>query len=210
MTRKPLESGGVSPFCLESRINDLFTEYVDILHSWNQRVRLTGYREPVEIRHHLVDEALLAATYFDFSSSKSSIVDFGSGNGAPGVIFAILNPSLPVRLVERKQKKLSFLSYVVSRLSLDNVTLYDNLLTALSPQRQLVSQEIWMKAISMHSLLDALSSSKNRSDVYRIRKFGELDLVPGCQPIQKHVINSEVCSLYPVFTITVSEGILTV
>ena len=212
MTNSSSDFGGSPLFLIhaESRTIDRLSEYIEILHSWNQRIRLTGYRDRSEIRQRLVNEPLLAAQYFDLPSLCSSVLDFGSGNGSPGIIFSILYPSLQVSLVERKLKKLSFLSYVVSRLNLDNVTLHDNLQSALSIPQSSFVPEIWMKAISMQSLLEELSGPDNKLMSFSIKKFGELDRVPGCQCIRKHVITSEAWSLSPVYSITVSEGLLTV
>lgn len=210
MTEESPESQVFNRLHLGSETINRLSEYVEILASWNQHIRLSGYREKTDIRQHLVWEPLLAAQYFGLASSLCSIVDFGSGNGSPGIIFSILYPHLHVSLVERKQKKLSFLSYVISRLKLENATFYDNIRTALAAQKTSSSTEIWMKAISMQSLFLELSRPENKGKSFSIKKFGELDPVPGCQYIRKHVITSEAWSLSPVFKITVSEGLLTV
>ena len=46
----------------------------------------------------------------------------GSGVGLPGVPLAIQFPHHPITLVERRQKRASFLKIVVSQLGLENVT----------------------------------------------------------------------------------------
>jgi 16S rRNA (guanine527-N7)-methyltransferase len=210
MKKSIADSEKGSSFRLDNRVNNLFEQYIEILHSWNQRTRLTGYRDVDDIRRHLVQEALLAGVYFGLESSSFPIIDFGSGNGTPGVVFAILNPSLPVYLVERKQKKLSFLSYISSRLSLDNIILMNHLSDALEDLdfSALPNVDVWMKAISVDSLKEALLVSKNCLRHFRIKKFGEIESHPDCQMIRKHVITSDICSLYPRFSITVSEALL--
>jgi 16S rRNA (guanine527-N7)-methyltransferase len=210
MTGESLESHVFNQFHFDSETINRLSEFVEVLASWNQHIRLSGYREKADIRQHLVTEPLLAAHYFGLASSLCSIVDFGSGNGSPGIIFSILYPHLRISLVERKQKKLSFLSYVISRLNLQNTTFYDNIRSALTAQQAPSSTEIWMKAVSMQSLFSELSRPENKGKSFHIKKFGEWDPVPGCQYIRKHVITSEAWSLSPIFKITVSEGLLTV
>jgi 16S rRNA (guanine527-N7)-methyltransferase len=51
------------------------------------------------------------------------IFDFGSGNGFPGVILAILNDSIKICLVEADVKKADFLRALVQSLGLKSVTI---------------------------------------------------------------------------------------
>lgn len=58
--------------------------------------------------------------------------DFGSGNGVPGVVFAILDPALKVVLVERDTRKAEFLKHCVRILGLaPRVTVFDQDVRAL-------------------------------------------------------------------------------
>ena len=59
------------------------------------------------------------------------IHDFGSGPGFPGVVFALLNPSVQVVLVEADQKKCEFLNHIVATLKLKNATVENKTVEAL-------------------------------------------------------------------------------
>lgn len=187
---------------------DLISEYVDILEEWNRSIRLTGFNNRHDIYRHLVCEPLLAGFFYDVFSSSWPLVDFGSGNGSPGIIFSIMNPDRPVYLVDRKQKKRSFLSYLIARLHLEHVIVLDTLEHTLGLVTDSTVMEIWMKAISMSSLAEALPDSWTGSCDIRIRKFGEVDPFFYCQNIRKNVINSENYNMLPVFSVTVSECML--
>lgn len=50
-----------------------------------------------------------------------SLLDVGSGAGFPGIPLAVSSPELRTTLVERNQKKCSFLRHVVMTLNLSNV-----------------------------------------------------------------------------------------
>lgn len=198
------ELGRVLP---EAKLN-LISEYVDILEEWNRSIRLTGFNNRHDIYRHLVCEPLLAGFFYDVFSSSGTLVDFGSGNGSPGIIFSIMNPDRPVYLVERKLKKRSFLSYLIARLHLDHVVVLDTLENTLSLVADPTVMEIWMKAISIGSLAEALPDSWTDFTDIRIRKFGEVDPFFYCQNIRKNVINSENYNMLPVFSVTVSECML--
>lgn len=199
--------GGLGRVLPEAKLN-LVSEYVDILEEWNRSIRLTGFNNRHDIYRHLVCEPLLAGFFYDVLSSSGPLVDFGSGNGSPGIIFSIMNPDRPVYLVERKLKKRSFLSYLIARLHLEHVIVFDTLENTLSLVANSTVVEIWMKAISMSSLAEALPDSVTGSCDIRIRKFGEVDPFFYCQNIRKNVINSENYNMLPVFSLTVSECML--
>jgi 16S rRNA (guanine527-N7)-methyltransferase len=186
----------------------LISVYVDILEEWNRSIRLTGFHNRNEIYRHLVCEPVLAGFFFDVFSASGPLVDFGSGNGSPGIIFSIMNPDRPVYLVERKLKKRSFLSYLIARLHLEHVIVLDTLENTLALLTDATVMEIWMKAISLSSLAEALPVGWTVPCDIRIRKFGEADPFFYCQNIIKNVINSENYNMLPAFSFTVSECML--
>ncbi|KQC14799.1 MAG: hypothetical protein APR63_13400 [Desulfuromonas sp. SDB] len=52
------------------------------------------------------------------------LTDIGSGAGFPGVIVSVLNPHLTVNIIERKQKRCTFIHSVINQLDLFNINLY--------------------------------------------------------------------------------------
>ena len=119
-----------------------------------------------------------------------------------------MNPDRPVYLVDRKLKKRSFLSYLIARLHLEHVIVLDTLESTLALLADSTVVEIWMKAISMTSLAEALPDGRSGPCDIRIRKFGEADPFFYCQNIRKNVINSGNYNMLPVFSVTVSECML--
>lgn len=59
------------------------------------------------------------------------VVDVGSGNGLPGLIFAILHPHHPIQLVESDARKCEFLKHVAHQLNLRQVQVANVRLEAL-------------------------------------------------------------------------------
>ncbi|MDA8060742.1 MAG: class I SAM-dependent methyltransferase [Nitrospiraceae bacterium] len=165
-------------------------EYERLLLEWNSRLRLTGFVTLDAIRRNLVLEPLSASRYFSLSSDPHPVVDLGSGNGSPGLIFAILNPDRPVYLIERRQKKMTFLLYAAGKLNLSNV----HVLEDISMIRPLVSGnvvDVWSKAVSWEDLLKACTPLLPRFAPVRIRKFGEDSPSFTCSSTAVHGITFE-------------------
>jgi 16S rRNA (guanine527-N7)-methyltransferase len=93
-----------------------FTIYLTLLQKWNARTNLTAIRDEEGIlsRHFL--ESILCA--LALPHSITTLLDFGSGAGFPGLPIAILRPQIAVTLAESQHKKASFLREVIRTLAL--------------------------------------------------------------------------------------------
>src|SRR6185437_7451945 len=63
----------------------------------------------------------------------TEIYDLGSGNGIPGLVFALTHPGIKVNLVEADGRKVEFLKLCVGRMSLSNCAVVHARLEDLSP-----------------------------------------------------------------------------
>ena len=89
--------------------------YLDLLVKWNARTNLTSIREPEEMVRRHFGESLFAAQHL---GECSTLLDFGSGAGFPGLPIQLLKPELQVTLAESQNKKSTFLREVVRSLDL--------------------------------------------------------------------------------------------
>jgi 16S rRNA (guanine527-N7)-methyltransferase len=89
--------------------------YLDLLLKWNSRTNLTAIRTSEEIVQRHFGESLFAGRHLD---PYSTLLDFGSGAGFPGLPIAILRPDFSVTLAESQNKKATFLREVVRTLNL--------------------------------------------------------------------------------------------
>ena len=103
-------------------------QFLALLNHWNRVHSLTAIEEPQsQVVRHILDALVvwprIAAR---LSSASIRVADVGSGMGVPGVVLAIVLPQCRFDLIERQQKKASFLRHVVFRLGLtDRVRVLD-------------------------------------------------------------------------------------
>lgn len=104
----------------------LFVRYCALLRAVNREMNLTALRLPEQIMTGLFLDSLtiaLALRAVDTPRHTSlRVVDVGSGAGVPGVPLKILFPRWELTLIESIGKKAAFLTHLVQRLDLPNVS----------------------------------------------------------------------------------------
>ena len=94
-----------------------FEEYLSLLLRWNARVNLTAIRDVDGIlRRHFVESIVCARL---LPAGISSLLDFGSGAGFPGIPIALCRPEIAVTLAESQGKKAAFLREVARILGIN-------------------------------------------------------------------------------------------
>jgi 16S rRNA (guanine527-N7)-methyltransferase len=92
--------------------------YLDMLLKWNRVYNLTAWRDrPTLITHHILDSLVMEP----YLLKAQTILDVGTGSGAPGLILALVDSSRHYTLVDSNQKKTAFLRHVVGHLNLSHV-----------------------------------------------------------------------------------------
>lgn len=95
-------------------------KYHEELLRFNKTLPLIGVKTiPVSDAIHFAD-AILGCRLVAKDLKCSEIYDFGSGNGFPGIVFALLTPQIKVHLVENDAKKCEFLKHMILTLGLKN------------------------------------------------------------------------------------------
>jgi 16S rRNA (guanine527-N7)-methyltransferase len=103
---------------LSDRQLELFGLYLDELMRWNEKMNLTGLKNPERIVIELFLDSLIPAPVIP---REGSLLDAGSGAGFPGLPLKILYPGLEVHLLESREKRVSFLRQVVRVLGLTGI-----------------------------------------------------------------------------------------
>ena len=114
---------------LEIEVNsdtlDQLRGYIEELVKWGKVHNLSGSDSPEELVDRLVLDSALVLFHIDFICKFSrlnepSIIDIGSGNGSPGIIWAICNDNISLKLVEKSRKKFAFLNSLIGALKLSS------------------------------------------------------------------------------------------
>ena len=95
------------------------TQYLKLLLRWRPHLNLTGLRDA----EHMLDVLIVESLDFlqgDFFLPGMSVLDLGTGAGVPGIPLAICRPDMHVTLLDRSEKKITFLRRVVASLHLEN------------------------------------------------------------------------------------------
>ncbi len=96
-----------------------FSAYLDLLVRWNARTNLTSIRDPDEIVRRHFGESIYTATILEAGvAPASTLLDFGSGAGLPGLPIQICFPELDICLAESQGKKAAFLRETIRELDL--------------------------------------------------------------------------------------------
>lgn len=92
-------------------------QYLSLLQKWNKVYNLTAVRDPQEmVVLHLLDSLSVLPYVQD-----GPLLDVGSGGGLPGIVLAIVKPSLQVTTIDTVQKKAIFMRQVKGELGLSNL-----------------------------------------------------------------------------------------
>ncbi|MBC7992785.1 MAG: 16S rRNA (guanine(527)-N(7))-methyltransferase RsmG [Rhizobacter sp.] len=123
--RELLKQGGQAlGLPLSDAQSDSLLAYQALLLKWNQVYNLTAVRKPAEmLTHHLLDSlAALPPLMRHLGDRPARLLDVGSGGGLPGVVLAIMLPSLDVTCVDTVGKKTSFIRQASAELKLPNLS----------------------------------------------------------------------------------------
>lgn len=138
-------------FLPPEQIQDLKSYYEALIY-FNAKINLVSKSTlPLAAKQHFYDcvKGLeLCANHAEFSGT---VYDFGSGNGFPGLVLAILRRDLGLCLIERDVRKVEFLKHVAAELRLSNVTVFPRSYSQLDSQ--MISHGITRALGSVASLL---------------------------------------------------------
>jgi 16S rRNA (guanine527-N7)-methyltransferase len=138
-----------------------FHKYLELLLRWNQHLNLTAIREPLQvIQRHFIESAFVAQ---HLPGDITSLLDYGSGAGFPGIPIAICRPEIQVTLGEAQGKKASFLQEALRVLALPG-EVYMGRVEAMPEGR--VFDAVSMRAVE--KMESAISVAAQRAQKYLI------------------------------------------
>ena len=106
--------------------------HVELL-KFNGRLNLISRNTERDADETHFADAILALRALPQLSQAKRVLDVGSGNGIPGLIFAILHPQSSIQLVESDARKCEFMKHAAHLLKLTQVEVLNQRLEALAP-----------------------------------------------------------------------------
>lgn len=104
-------------------IHQKLRAYNDELNKFNKALNLVSPKTlPMADIIHFADSILAMQALIKANPKLDVIYDLGSGNGFPGLILALLAPSMKVIMVDSDQRKCEFIKHTASILGLSNAT----------------------------------------------------------------------------------------
>ncbi|MGO8706237.1 MAG: 16S rRNA (guanine(527)-N(7))-methyltransferase RsmG [Terracidiphilus sp.] len=104
-----LQRAGLDP--LDDPTVAEFSAYCSLFVRWNSRLNLSSIRDETEIMSRHIIESISVAR--SIPGHVTTLLDFGSGGGLPGIPIALCRPQIAVTLAESQGKKAAFLQEAV-------------------------------------------------------------------------------------------------
>ncbi len=168
---------------LEPQLSGKFEAYLALIVRWNARTNLTAVREESAIIERHFVECIACA--HALPEGITSLLDFGSGAGLPGIPIALCRPEITVTLAESQGKKAAFLREAVRVLGIgakvhdgraeeiegefDCVTLraVDRMDAAIAAAAELVRRGGWLAPMTTYVELAKVKTASGGEFVWR-------------------------------------------
>ncbi len=105
---------------LEKEKSEKFSDFVQRLASWNNKINLVSRKDSDEIYLRHILHSLSIYKYISFEPG-SKVLDIGTGGGFPGIPLAIMCPGSRFMLVDSIGKKIKAVEDMIEKLQLKNV-----------------------------------------------------------------------------------------
>lgn len=98
-------------------------EFAGALLQWDKVHQITAIKTQASVIKTLICPSLVLLEYCQAHwPGRLHGLDLGSGGGVPGLILALVDPEVTLTLVEKSQKKASFLRLMKAKFNLTNVS----------------------------------------------------------------------------------------
>ena len=165
-----------------------FVLYLAELVHWNKITNLTGITDPLEVTgKHFVD-SLTALTALDFPT-RAVVLDVGAGAGFPGIPLKIARKDLELILIEPAKKKCSFLSSIIGRLKLRDVSVFvGNIRQYVAQTEYRLGDIIVTRGLGLNEIQEQVEAALNKEGklvLYRTGRMSKELPVPGLKVLSE-------------------------
>ena len=137
----------------------------------NQKLNLISRRNPNQNIEDLLREGKESVSCLkSFFEIKQKVLDIGSGNGFPGLLFAIFFPKSQFYLCERKRKKAEAIKWIASQCFLSNIRVLCQSAEELKPEYDIILSQASMPLIKMEILLKRILGTSSHAFIWTSEK----------------------------------------
>ena len=105
---------------MDGAARDRLEAYIAEIETWNPTLGLVGATGEALVVRHILDSLAGAGFFRAELGPGARVLDVGSGAGLPGIPLAVALPALQMVLLDRSERRTTFLEHCVSRLALTN------------------------------------------------------------------------------------------
>lgn len=117
----------------EIQLAKALNTYEELLIKFNKKLNLISRDSIKNVNENHIQDSLNLVKYMKSLDKIVKCHDFGSGNGLPGIVYALSAPDTEVILVEKDQRKSQFLKHVATTLKADNISIWSQLAEDIRP-----------------------------------------------------------------------------
>lgn len=177
---------------------ETFEKFKSLLCERNKKFNLISKSTEKEIwtRHFL--DSLLISEYLDFNNT--TVLDFGSGAGFPGIPLKVMFPSMKLYCLESIRKKTLFLKLVIQELGLKDVEVIQKRIENLDTNLCDYFDRMIVRAVKMNEdylrkafmLLRSGGSLILYKSMIEANEVDKIKAFPECQTIKEQRIEKDV------------------
>lgn len=106
-------------------------QFSALVKKWNQRMNLVSRADADRIGEYHLLPSIIPLRFVDIATD-SWVLDIGSGGGFPAIPLKIMRPDLQIVMVDSIRKKTLFLKQAIADLDLQNITVINQRVEAVS------------------------------------------------------------------------------
>ena len=124
------EAVNAKTFDIDSEQLDILNTYLEIVFKWHKKTNIIVSRN----QEYFIKREIYDCIDFCIKQGDQTYIDIGTGAGLPGVLMAILRPCSYVKLLDKRDKIIRFLSHLNLSLNLKNIEIIHDRLETMQPQ----------------------------------------------------------------------------
>ena len=145
---------------------------------WNSTHNLVSKSQETNLDEHINDSLSIEACL------GKNLIDLGAGGGFPGIPIAIVSPNKRIFLIERSQKKASFLLHTTNKLKLANTKVLEAEVESLLPGSFPQPYEIITRAFgttkkTIEATKTLMAAPHTKLRMMKTAPFVDYGLIPG-------------------------------